>query len=57
LTGVEGRPLIGTIIKPSIGLTPKQTADMVKTLGKQEFISLRMKNYFPLHQTLLLKKG
>ena len=33
LTGVEGRPLIGTIIKPSIGLTPKQTADLVKTLA------------------------
>jgi ribulose-bisphosphate carboxylase large chain len=34
LTGVEGRPLVGTIIKPSIGLTPAQTADMVKTLGE-----------------------
>jgi ribulose-bisphosphate carboxylase large chain len=33
LTIVEGRPLIGTIIKPSIGLTPKQTAGMVQTLG------------------------
>lgn len=32
LTGVQGRPLIGTIIKPSIGLTPQQTAEMVKTL-------------------------
>lgn len=32
LTGVEGRPLIGTIIKPSIGLTPEQTAAMVKEL-------------------------
>ena len=26
LTKVEGRPLVGTIIKPSIGLTPEQTA-------------------------------
>lgn len=34
LTGVEGRPLIGTIIKPSIGLTPQQTAEIVQTLGK-----------------------
>lgn len=33
-TNVEGRPLIGTIIKPSIGLTPQQTADMVRTLGE-----------------------
>lgn len=34
LTSVEGRPLIGTIIKPSIGLTPHQTAEMVQTLGE-----------------------
>ena len=33
LTHVQNRPLIGTIIKPSIGLTPVQTADMVKTLA------------------------
>lgn len=34
LTDVQGRPLIGTIIKPSIGLTPQQTATMVETLGE-----------------------
>ncbi len=34
LTGVEGRPLIGTIIKPSIGLTPAQTAELVGTLAE-----------------------
>ncbi|HEV2695287.1 MAG TPA: ribulose-bisphosphate carboxylase large subunit family protein [Verrucomicrobiae bacterium] len=34
LTQVENRPLIGTIIKPSIGLTPKQTAELVKTLAE-----------------------
>lgn len=33
LTGVYGRPLIGTIIKPSIGMTPEQTAGLVKTLA------------------------
>lgn len=33
LTGVYDRPLIGTIIKPSIGMTPAQTADLVKTLA------------------------
>jgi ribulose-bisphosphate carboxylase large chain len=33
LTGVHGQPLIGTIIKPSIGLTPEQTAAMVKQLA------------------------
>jgi ribulose-bisphosphate carboxylase large chain len=32
LTGVQNRPLIGTIIKPSIGLTPQQTSELVKTL-------------------------
>lgn len=34
LTGVKNRPLIGTIIKPSIGLTPQQTAEMVKVLAE-----------------------
>jgi ribulose-bisphosphate carboxylase large chain len=34
LTKVEGRPMIGTIIKPSIGMTPQQTADLVKTLAE-----------------------
>jgi ribulose-bisphosphate carboxylase large chain len=34
LTGVPGRPLIGTIVKPSIGLTPRQTAELVKTLAE-----------------------
>jgi ribulose-bisphosphate carboxylase large chain len=33
LTQVQNRPLIGTIIKPSIGLSPAQTADMVRTLA------------------------
>lgn len=30
---VENRPMIGTIIKPSIGLTPETTAGMVDTLA------------------------
>jgi ribulose-bisphosphate carboxylase large chain len=34
LTGVNDRPMIGTIIKPSIGLSPDQTAAMVKTLAE-----------------------
>ncbi len=34
LTGAEHRPLIGTIIKPSIGLSVEQTASMVKTLAE-----------------------
>jgi ribulose-bisphosphate carboxylase large chain len=32
LTGVEGRPLIGTIIKPSVGLSADETAAMVAQL-------------------------
>ena len=34
LTGVNDRPLIGTIIKPSIGLSTQQTAEIVKTLAE-----------------------
>ncbi|GAB3653781.1 ribulose-bisphosphate carboxylase large subunit family protein [Echinicola sediminis] len=35
LTGVTaGRPLIGTIIKPSIGMSPEETAGLVKTLAE-----------------------
>lgn len=33
LTGVAGRPLIGTIIKPSVGLSIEDTAAMVQTLA------------------------
>src|SRR5262249_12559687 len=33
LTGVMDRPLIGTIIKPSIGLTPEQTAQFVANVA------------------------
>lgn len=34
ITGVQGGPLIGTIIKPSIGMPPEQTAGLVKTLAQ-----------------------
>ena len=34
LAGVSGRPIIGTIVKPSVGLTPVQTAELVRTLGE-----------------------
>lgn len=33
-TGVYNRPLIGTIIKPSIGMSPDQTAAQVRTLAE-----------------------
>ncbi len=32
LAGVQGRPMIGTIIKPSVGLSPDETAAMVDML-------------------------
>jgi ribulose-bisphosphate carboxylase large chain len=32
LAGVYDRPLIGTIIKPSVGLSPEETAELVRTL-------------------------
>jgi ribulose-bisphosphate carboxylase large chain len=34
LAGVERRPLIGTIIKPSVGLSPAHTADLVRQLAE-----------------------
>lgn len=34
LTGVFNRPIIGTIIKPSVGLSPEQTAELVRDLGE-----------------------
>ena len=34
LTGVFGRPILGTIVKPSVGLTPQATADLVGTLAR-----------------------
>jgi ribulose-bisphosphate carboxylase large chain len=32
LTGVEGRPIIGTIVKPALGLRPEETAALVGDL-------------------------
>ena len=34
LTGAQNRPLIGTIIKPSIGMSPEETAALVKVLAE-----------------------
>ncbi|MEX1663715.1 RuBisCO large subunit C-terminal-like domain-containing protein [Thioclava sp. 15-R06ZXC-3] len=34
LSGVYDRPLIGTIIKPSVGFTPEQTADLAEELAQ-----------------------
>ena len=32
IVGVHDRPLFGTIIKPNLGMSPEQTADLVETL-------------------------
>ena len=34
LSGVHDRPIIGTIVKPSVGLSPLQTADLVADLAE-----------------------
>lgn len=34
LAGVYDRPIIGTIVKPSVGFTPEQTAGLVRELGE-----------------------
>lgn len=34
LSNVHGRPLIGTIIKPSVGLSPDESADLVMSLAE-----------------------
>jgi ribulose-bisphosphate carboxylase large chain len=34
LAGVYDRPIIGTIVKPSVGLSPRQTAELVRELGE-----------------------
>jgi len=34
LVDVWKRPIIGTIVKPSVGLSPEQTAELVRTLGR-----------------------
>ncbi len=34
LTGVDDRPIIGTIVKPSVGLSPEQTGELVRELGE-----------------------
>lgn len=34
LTGVDNRAIIGTIVKPSVGLSPEQTAELVRELGE-----------------------
>jgi ribulose-bisphosphate carboxylase large chain len=56
LTGVEGRPIIGTIVKPALGLRPHETAELVKDLinAGADFIKddekLASPSYSPLEE-------
>ena len=36
MAGVGSGPIIGTIIKPSVGLSPGETADLVRLLVEAE---------------------
>jgi ribulose-bisphosphate carboxylase large chain len=36
LSGVYDRPIIGTIVKPSVGLSPQQTADLARELAEAD---------------------
>ncbi len=36
LTGVRGRPIIGSIVKPALGLRPPETAEMVRELAEAD---------------------
>jgi ribulose-bisphosphate carboxylase large chain len=36
LAGVYGRPIIGTIVKPSVGLSPEQTAELARELAEAD---------------------
>ena len=59
LTGVKDRPIIGTIVKPALGLRPQETAEMVGELvgAGVDFIKddekLMSQAYSPLKAVLL----
>ena len=48
LTGVTGGRLIGTIIKPSVGMTPEQTAAQVECWPRLAWTSSRMMSCRPM---------
>ncbi len=57
LSQVADRPLIGTIVKPSIGYTPEETADMVARLSRPGSISSRMTSSVGRRQLPLRRSG
>jgi 3-oxoisoapionate-4-phosphate decarboxylase len=54
LTGVYGRPIIGTIVKPALGLRPNETAELVRELVEAgvDFIKDDEKLASPAYSTL-----
>ncbi len=54
MTGVEGRPIIGTIVKPALGLRPAETAAMVRELvaAEVDFIKDDEKLMSPAYSSL-----
>lgn len=54
LTGAFGRPIIASIIKPNVGLTPQQTADIVRALAEAgvDFVKDDEKMTSPPYSTL-----
>jgi ribulose-bisphosphate carboxylase large chain len=57
LTGVWERPLVGTIIKPSVGLTPEETATLVSELCEADWTLSRTTNCKATRRTHLLRAG
>jgi 3-oxoisoapionate-4-phosphate decarboxylase len=54
LTGVHGRPIIGTIVKPALGLRPHETAALVKDVieGGADFVKDDEKLMSPAYSPL-----
>ena len=54
LTGVKDRPIIGTIVKPALGLRPAETAEMVRELvaAEVDFIKDDEKLMSPAYSSL-----
>ena len=59
LTGVEGRPVIGSIVKPALGLRPHETAALVRELVEAgvDFIKDDEKLMSPAYSSLAERVG
>jgi ribulose 1,5-bisphosphate carboxylase large subunit-like protein len=52
LTGVRERPIIGSIVKPALGLRPHETAELVRELVEVDFIKDDEKLMSPAYSSL-----